>query len=382
MNLKLYRLKVFSVSASAMAVYEMLKEQLFLNISVWESHVITILAVSSGVTLASFFFVKKARIKLPASSVFSQHPPLVSTAFNKKQWLAATVFDTLENAVIITDKDNHIIAFNSAFTKINDDPEEQVLGKKPNILSSGGYTTDFYQEFWNTLCNTGRWDHEIWHRRKDGEICALWFSIKRVYDELGNFSHHVGIFSDLNQQTATFERIQHLMYYDVLTDLPNKSLFMDRFQRAIANAKREDNLTAVLYLKLDKFEHITSEFGFDIADQLLKAVSNRLRELVQRKSDTISVSRMGGDEFVVLLAVIEKVQNAFIVAENIRDTLYNAFEINGHSIHVSVSIGIAVFPEHGDNEHLLLTNANRALDEARYNTGGNRVMLYQKLVGV
>lgn len=378
MNPKLYHLKAFLVSALAMAAYETLKEPLFLNISSWQSYAINILVVSCGVTLASFFFVKKARIKLPASSVFTQHSPLVSTASNKKQWLAATVFDTLENAVIITDKDNLIIGFNSAFTKISDDAPDQVLGKKPKMLSSGRYTPEFYQEFWNTLSSTGRWDGEIWHHSKDGEICALWFSIKRVYDELGHFSHHIGIFLDLNQHSASFERVQHLMYYDILTDLPNKTLFMDRLHSAIANAKRENNLAAVLCLKLDRFEHITNEFGFDIADQLLKEVSNRLRELVQRKSDTISVSRMGGDEFVVLLSVIEKVQNAVMVAENIRDTLYNAFEIEGHSIHISVSIGIAVFPEHGNSENLLLTNANKALDEARYNTGGNRVKLYQK----
>lgn len=378
MNLIRYHLKVFFFSAVAMAAYEYLKEPLFLDLSSWESRAINIFVVSSGVMLASFLFVKKSKLKLSATSVFSQQQPLVSTIHNKQLWLAATVFDTLESAVIITDQDNQIIAFNAAFAKINDEPQEQVIGNKPKIISSGKYTAEFYQKFWNTLSSTGRWDGEIWHRRKDGEIFALWFSIKRVYDEFGEFSHHIGVFSDLDQHSASFERIQHLMYYDILTDLPNKTLFMDRFQKAVANAKREENLVGVLCVKLDKFEHITNEFGFDIADQLLKEVSNRLRELVQRKSDTVSVSRMGGDEFDVLLAVIEKVENAVMVAENIRDILYNAFEIQGHSIHLSVSIGIAVFPEHGNNESLLLANANNALEEARYNTGGNRVKLYQK----
>lgn len=378
MNLIHYHLKVFLFSAIAMAAYETLKEPLFLNLSSWESRAINILVVSCGVMFASFAFVKKNKLKLPASSVFYEQHPLFSTVQNKQQWLAATVFDTLESAVIITDEENQVIAFNSAFSKINEAPQDQVLGQKPKIISSGRYTAEFYQEFWNTLTSTGRWDGEIWHRHKDGEIFALWFSMKRVYDEFGNFSHHIGLFSDLDQHSASFERMQHLMYYDILTDLPNKALFIDRFQKAIANAKREENLVAVLCLKLDKFEQISNEFGFDIADQVLREVSNRLRELVQRKSDTVSVSRMGGDEFVVLLAVIEKEQNALMVAENIRDTLYNAFEIQGHSIHLSVSIGIAVFPEHGNNESLLLANANKALDEARYNAGGNRVKLYQK----
>ena len=379
MNLIRYHLKVFLFSAVAMAAYESLKEQLFLNLSSEQSHAINILVVASGVMLASFLMVKKAKLKLSSSSVFHEQHPFFSTIRNRQQWVTATVFDTLESAVIITDQDNHIIAFNSAFTQINDEPQEQVIGNKPKIISSGRYTAEFYQEFWNTLSSTGRWDGEIWHRRKDGEIFALWFSIKRVYDEFGHFSHHIGVFSELDQHSASFERTQHLMYYDLLTDLPNKTLFMDRFQKAIANAKREENLVAALCLKLDKFEQITNEFGFDIADHLLKEVSNRLRELVQRKSDTVSVSRMGGDEFVVLLAVIEKEHNAVMVAENIRDTLYNAFEIEGCSIHLSVSIGIAVFPGHGNNENQLLANAHKALDEARYSTGGNRVMLYQIL---
>lgn len=380
MNLKLYRLKVFSVSALAMAAYEAAKEQLFVGMNPWESHAITIAVVASGVTLASFFFVKKARVKLPASSVFSEQLSIVPTAHSKHQWLAATVFETLESPVIITDQDNRIIAFNSAFARINDEPKEQILGNKPKILSSGKYTPQSYQEFWNTLANTGRWDGEIWYHRKDGEICAAWFSIKRVYDELGNFSHHIGTFLDLNQHGASFERIQHLMYYDVLTDLPNKALFMDRFQKAIANARREDNRSAILSIKLDKFDHIISELGFDMADQVLKEVSKRLRELILRQSDTVSVSRMGGDEFVVLLSVIQKVQNAEMVAENIRDVLYNGFQIDGHQIHITVSIGAAVFPEHGDTEELLLANASKALDEARYNSGGNRVKIYQKLI--
>ena len=380
MNLTKYRLKVFLISVFAMTAYELFKEELLQNLNTWHTHIISILFVSCGVVLASFSFVKKARIKPAALSLFSQQPPLISTLHNKQQWFAATVFETLEHPAIITDQNNCVIAFNAAFAEINDASQNQTLGKPLKMLSTGQYTPEFYQEFSDTLSDTGRWDGEIWLRREKGEICALWFSIKRVYDEFGNFSHHVGVFFNLHQHNDSFERMRHLMYYDLLTDLPNKSLFMDRLQKAIANAAREDELSAVLYLKLDKFEHITSELGFDIADQLLQEVSNRLQELVQRKSDTISISHMGGDEFVILLAVIEKDQNAVMVAENICYNLYNPFEIEGHEIHISASIGIAVFPEHGQNEKLLLENAGIALDEARFNSGGNRVKLYQRLM--
>lgn len=374
MNLKLYQLKVFLISALAMAVYETLKELFLPDINSWLSHLINVMVVSGGFLLAAYLFQKKAQTQQPVNA----QPPEI----NQQQWLASTLFDALDDAVIMTDKDNLIIACNSAFTKITGDSPEEVLGKKPKILFSGNYTPEFYDEFWNTLTSTGYWEGEIWSRRKDGVIFVEWFSIKQVCDENGCFSHHIGVFSDLNPQKTSFERIQHLIHYDVLTDLPNKTLFFDHLQKAIASAKREDNFVALLCLKIDKFEQFTSKYGFDIADALLKEVSIRLQEVIQRKSDTVSVSRTGGDEFVVLLAIIKQAKNAIMVAENIRETLNNPFEIGDQSIQISVSIGVAVFPEHGKDENVLLTNVHSALDEARYNGGSNRVKLYQKLIDI
>lgn len=373
MNLKLFHLKVFVISALAMAAFEALKELLFLDISSWVSHIVNVLVVSCGFLLASYFFHKKTQAQLPAA-------PLPE--FNKQQWLASTLFDSLDDAVIMTDKDNLIIAFNSAFKKITSDSPDEILGKRPKILFSGKYMVELYDEFWNTLTATGHWEGEIWSRRQDGEVFVEWFSMKQVCDAKGCFSHYIGVFSDLTPQNTSFERIQHLMYYDVLTDLPNKTLFIDHFQTAIASAKREDNFAAVLCLKIDKFEQFTNKHGFDIADELLQEVSIRLREIIQRKSDTVSVSRMGGDEFVVLLAMIKKAQSSMMVAENIREVLNQPFEIGGQSLQISVSIGVAVFPEHGKDENTLLTRAYIALDEARYNGGSNRVRLYQKLIDI
>ncbi len=373
MNLKLFHLKVFLISALAMAAFELLKELLFLDSNSWASHILNVMVVSCGFLLASCFFRKKTQQTLVS---------VPTPEFNKEQWLASTLFDSLDDAVIMTDKDNQIIAFNSAFKKITNDSPDEILGKKPKILFSGKYMSELYDEFWNMLTTTGQWEGEVWSRGQDGRVFVEWFSMKQICDDKGDFSHYIGVFSDLNPQNSTFERIQHLMYYDVLTDLPNKTLFTDHFQQAIANAKREDNFAAVLCLKIDKFEQFTNKYGFDIADELLQEVSIRLREIIPRKSDTLSVSRMGGDEFVVLLALIKKAQNAMMVAENIRELLNQPFEIGEQSLQISVSIGVAVFPEHGKDENTLLTHAYSALDEARYNGGSNRVRLYQKLIDI
>jgi diguanylate cyclase (GGDEF)-like protein/PAS domain S-box-containing protein len=354
MSLKLYQLKVFFISVTAMTAYETLEELFFFNISRWQSHVITIMVFSCGVMLVSYFFHKKAK-------------PL---------WLASTVFDTLDDAVMITDQDNRIIAFNPAFTKITGDSPNEVLGKNPKILSGSKHKPEFYKELWNTL-STGDKDGEIWNRRKDGEIFIQWFSIKQVCDESGSFSHNVWFFSDLSEHKASSERILQLAHHDILTNLPNRILFTDRFHQVIAKAKRESSRFALLYLNLDKFNQINDKFSLDIGDLLLQKVSILMLDCVRRDSDTLA--RIGGDEFLVLLADIEHAKNAMVVADNIRHALNQTFEVAGHSLHISSSIGIVVFPEHGSNEKQLLKNVYIAMDTAK-RKGGNNAQLCQTII--
>jgi diguanylate cyclase (GGDEF)-like protein/PAS domain S-box-containing protein len=293
-------------------------------------------------------------------------------------WPASTVFDTLDDAVMITDHDNRVIAFNPAFTKIIEDSPDEVLGKNLKILSHSRHKPEFYTELWNMLTTTtGDLDGEIWNLRKDGEIFVEWLSIKRVYDESGRISHHVWIFSDLSEHKASSKRIQYLTHHDILTDLPNRILFNDRLYQVIANARRESKRTALLSLNLDKFKPISNEFGLDIGDLLLKEVSIRLLTCVRRDSDT--VARIEGDKFFVLLAVIQQAEDAISVAENIRYILNQPFEIAGQSIHMSSSIGIAIFPDHGSDENLLLKNADTAMYEAN-RKGGNDVQLFQTII--
>jgi diguanylate cyclase (GGDEF)-like protein/PAS domain S-box-containing protein len=355
MHLKLYQLKVFLISVTAMTAYETLGELFFLNISRWQSHVITILVVSCGVMLASYFFDKKVRAL----------------------WPVTTVFDTLDDAVMITDHDNCIIALNPAFTKITGDSPDEVLGKNPKMLSHSKHQPEFYTKLWNILTTTGDLDGEIWNRHKDGEIFVEWLSIKRIYNESGRLSHHVWVFSDLSEHKASSKRIQHLAHHDILTDLPNRILFNDHLYQAIANARREHKRTALLSLNLDNFIPISNKYGLDIGDLLLKEVSIRLLNCARRGSDT--VARIEGDKFFVLLAVIQQTKDAISVAENIRYILNQTFEIAGQSIHISSSIGIAVFPDHGSDENLLLKNADIAMDNAKIK-GGNGVQIYQSII--
>lgn len=172
----------------------------------------------------------------------------------------------------------------------------------------------------------------------------------------------IGTHADITERKHMEERMRHLANYDALTELPNRSLIMDRLQQAVVKARRDKTHLAVMFLDLDKFKPVNDNLGHDIGDLLLKQVAQRLRESV-RASDT--VARIGGDEFVVLLSTIEQQSDAILVAEKILAALKRQFEVAGHLIEISGSIGIAAYPEHGDDEKLLLINADIAMYHAK-----------------
>lgn len=168
------------------------------------------------------------------------------------------------------------------------------------------------------------------------------------------------------------QKYQHLAHHDMLTGLPNRSLFTDRLQQMLAQAKRSITHGALLYFDLDKFKPINDTLGHDVGDLVLKEIAQRLQTAV-RESDTIA--RIGGDEFVVLLPVIETPVDALTVAEKIRLALEQTFEINGNMINIGCSIGIAIYPEHGADEISLMKNADTAMYLAKQN-GRNNVQMF------
>lgn len=192
--------------------------------------------------------------------------------------------------------------------------------------------------------------------------------------EYQNAPAELGWFYDITDRKSMEEQIQHLAHYDPLTDLPNRTLFTDRLQQALAIAKRDKAHMALMFIDLDKFKPINDTLGHDVGDLVLKGVALRIQECL-RESDT--VARIGGDEFVVLLPTIDVAQDALGVAEKIRHALNQPFELNGRSLNISSSTGIALYPEHSIDEKQLIKLADTAMYYAKAD-GRNNVKIYQE----
>jgi diguanylate cyclase (GGDEF)-like protein/PAS domain S-box-containing protein len=286
--------------------------------------------------------------------------------------LSNTVFNTVDEAILVSDVDNRIIMVNPAFARVTGYAAEDVIGGNPNILSSGKHGAEFYRELWRQITSNGGWSGELWNRRKSGEVYVVWTSIKQVRDPHGKLTHYVAAFSDITVRKANEENIRHQAQYDALTDLPNRVLLFDRLQQALAQAKRDKARLALMYVDLDRFKQINDSLGHTIGDLVLQQAAERMQDCV-REVDT--VARIGGDEFIVLLPIIENDEDALIVAEKIRQVLCQPFEISGQSLQLSSSIGIAIYPDHGTSEDEITGNADIAMYIAK-EAGRDNVKIY------
>lgn len=286
--------------------------------------------------------------------------------------LAGTVFEASSDAIMITDARNLIIAVNAAFCEITGYREEEAIGQTPTILSSGKHDADFYRDMWQRLEETGRWSGEIWNRRKNGEIYVEWLTLNAVKNHRGETSHYVAIFADITEHKQAEEHVRHLAHYDALTDLPNRTLFSDRLGQALIKAQRNHGKAAVMFLDLDRFKVINDTLGHSIGDLLLQAVAARLTGCV-REGDT--VSRLGGDEFVILLPEIRDAEDTYVVAQKLLAAAALPFELRGHELHISASIGISFYPDDGASAEVLMRNADAAMYRAK-EMGRNNYQFY------
>ena len=286
--------------------------------------------------------------------------------------LAASVFNGTTEGIAITDARGVILQVNKAFTEITGFDSDEVLGKTPRLLKSDYHDDAFYQAFWSDLTTKGVWQGEIWNRRKDGEAHPVWQNISAIRDEVGDIVQYISVFSDITDKKLSEQRIEHLAHYDVLTDLPNRVLFNERCEHALSRARRDKHQLVVMFLDLDRFKHINDSLGHPVGDRLLQQVAQRLNALI-REEDT--VARLGGDEFVVVLEDVLDTNVIAPVAEKILAAFNEPFDLKDNHLHVSSSIGIAIYPDDGGDVTTLVRNADAAMYRAK-ESGRNNYQFY------
>ncbi|MCM5678827.1 EAL domain-containing protein [Schlegelella sp. S2-27] len=284
------------------------------------------------------------------------------TRNEKELRLAASVFHNTLDGVMIIDPDRRMVSVNQAFAALTGYSLEECLGQPEAVLRSDRQSIEFYQEIWAAVEQAGRWQGELWNKRRDGEDFLAWMNLVKVSDSDGRVERYVGVFHDITEMRSKEERIRHLAFHDTLTGLPNRTLLQDRLEHAITAAQRTGEPLGLMFIDLDRFKSINDSLGHEAGDALLKEVAQRLANSL-RKSDT--VARLGGDEFVVLLPRVGMPHNYGLVAQKLIEALSKPIILDGNAMQVSASIGIACFPDDGIDTMALMKNADAAMYAAK-----------------
>lgn len=288
--------------------------------------------------------------------------------------LYAKVFENSGEAIVITNKQNKIIATNSAFSLLTGYSGEEVKGQNPKILSSGKTPEHVYQEMWANLNDVGFWQGELWDRKKTDEVYPKWAVISVIRNEQNEITNYIASYIDISERKAAEARVHYLAHYDVLTGVLNRFSLESQLAQALLAGQRDNKMIAVLFLDLDEFKAINDNFGHRVGDEILKQTGKRLQKCV-RSSDI--VARLGGDEFVVVLTDVESLENTVLVTEKILNELGRCYGILGNNVSVTPSIGICISPSDGNDPDTLLMCADTAMYKAK-SLGRNNYQFYDK----
>ncbi|EAR62934.1 cache domain-containing protein [Neptuniibacter caesariensis] len=286
--------------------------------------------------------------------------------------LASQVFDNASEGIMVTGSDNRLLTVNDAFVDITGYSADEVVGKNPKFLQSGRHDETFYRSMWQMINTSGYWRGEIWNRRKNGEVFPQWLSIQAVTDSAGMARNYIASITDLTERKQVEEKLRYLSDFDPLTNLPNRRLLGYRVDQTLSLSRRQpDQQFALLYIDLDHFKNINDSLGHRFGDEILQKVAKRITELV-REGDT--VSRLGGDEFMILMPELHKLEQAANLAERILHNIAQPLENDSHLM-ITPSVGIAVYPNDGDSFDKLLRNADAAVHFAK-RQGRNNYQFY------
>jgi diguanylate cyclase (GGDEF)-like protein/PAS domain S-box-containing protein len=326
----------------------------------------------AGALPPSLFTTNALSILVSVTTVFLALGALALASISRnremadKLRIAATAFDSQES-MMVTDAYGVILQVNQAFTETTGYTTEEVVGKTSRMLKSGRHDANFYREMWETINRTGCWRGEIWDKRKNGEIYPKWLTISAVKAKDGSVTHYVGSHMDITERKVSEKKINHLAFYDSLTNLPNRRLLMDRLQHALASSKRSGLSGALLFLDMDNFKTLNDTLGHDIGDLLLQQVAQRLSSCI-REHDT--VARLGGDEFVMMLEnlseqALEAAAQTEAIGKKIFAALDQPYHLNAQHYICTPSVGVVLFNGHKVSQEELMKQADIAMYQAK-----------------
>jgi len=289
--------------------------------------------------------------------------------------LAASVFSHAREGITITAADGTIIDVNEAFTRITGYRREEVLGRNPRIIKSEHHPPEFYAAMWRDLIEAGFWSGEIWNRRKNGELYPELLTISAVRDDSGKTLHYVAMFTDITPMKEHEEQLRQMAHYDLLTTLPNRVLLADRLQQALSQANRHKRRVAVVCLDLDGFKAVNDTYGHKIGDDLLVALSSRMR-LTLRDVDTLA--RIGGDEFVAVISDLGENADCVPLLNRLLDAAAQAHTVDGIALQVTASLGVTFYPQAEEvNADQLMRQADQAMYQSKL-LGKNRYHIFDQ----
>ena len=286
-----------------------------------------------------------------------------SRAADERQRLASTVVDNAVEGVIVADAQGHILSVNPAVTRVLGYSEGELLGRNPRILQSGRHDRAFYEAMWGAVRRTGRWQGEIWNRRKNGEVFPEHMSLSAVRDAEGEITHYVCMFSDISHEKAQRQRLEYLAHRDSLTGLPNRDWFVEQLGDAMTQSLNHGEQMALLILNVDRFKDVNDSFGHVVGDEVLRHIAQQVR-LSLRPGDLMG--RMAGDELAVLARNLRHREGAAAVARHLIDAAGKAWcTPDGIEVATGISVGIAMFPEDARTPEQLLQGAHSAVYGAK-----------------
>lgn len=293
--------------------------------------------------------------------------------------LTASVFSHAHEGIIITDRDGNIIDVNATFSRITGYKREEAIGQNVRIFKSEQHNEDFYHSMWHTLSTHGHWQGDVWNRHKSGRIYAQRLSITAIRDpNTANADdeplHYIAFISDVTESKIQQQQLERMAHYDALTGIPNRVLFADRLHQAIAHARRNRCMLALIYIDIDGFKAVNDTYGHETGDRLLVVIAQRLRNIL-RENDTLA--RLGGDEFVAVLSDLKKAHECEAVLSRLLATAATPFEVRTPPLLLSASFGAALFPRDGEDAETLTRHADQAMYQAKQ-TGKNRYCLYER----